>query len=134
MTLRLSSLAAAFAVLCSSPLAALAADAVSPVGSWQLSTGESRYDVVECGSATLCARLTWLREDERTVENLALLDTYVVKAAQVRENKWKGSAQFEGNMVDASVTLVNGNTMRLTGCRLLCQTMTLNRIGTVASR
>lgn len=46
MTLRLRSLAAAIVLACSIP-AAVAGDLVSPVGSWQLSTGESRYDVVE---------------------------------------------------------------------------------------
>jgi hypothetical protein len=135
MTLRLRTLAAAIAIACSSSFAAIAADAASPVGSWQLSTGESRYDVAECGSDAICARLTWLRDDERTEENLALLGSVVIKGARVRDNKWKGTAIYEGRRVDASMTMVDGDTMRLTGCQLLCQTLTLSRIGTeVASR
>jgi hypothetical protein len=134
MTLRLSSIAAAIVLACSTP-AVVAGEPISPVGSWELTTGESRYDVVECGDNVICAKLTWLRDDERTAENLALLGTYVVKGAKIRENKWKGTAIHEGKSVDASMTMVNTDTMRLVGCQLLCQTMTLSRIGTaVASR
>jgi hypothetical protein len=134
MTLRLRSLAAALVLACSTP-AVIAGELVSPVGSWELSTGESRYDVVECGDNAVCAKLTWLRDDERTPENLALLGTYVVKGSLVRENKWKGTAIHEGRSVEASMSMVGADTMRLTGCQLLCETMTLRRVGTdVASR
>ena len=109
-------------------VSATAAEVASPVGSWQLTSGESRYDVAECGG-DICARLVWLRDDVRTEENLALLNTVVVKGAQVREDKWQGTAIHEGDVVEASVTMVDGNTMKLTGCKLFCKTMTLARVG-----
>src|SRR3569833_879420 len=59
--------AAAFAILSIGPSAALAASA-SPVGQWQVTTGEARYAVSSCGSG-LCAKLVWLRSDAKTKEN-----------------------------------------------------------------
>ena len=119
----------------SSPAVALAGDAVSPLGSWQLSTGESRYDVVSCGKNSICAKLTWLRADARTEENLELLNKFVVKGSKVSATKWKGTAVYEGDTVDASMTFIDENTIRVTGCSLFCKTMELSRIGgTVALR
>ena len=135
MTLRLSSLAAAIALFLASPIAILADDLLSPLGSWQASNGDSRYDVVECGPDAICAKLIWLREDVRTAENLALLDTYIAKGAKVRDNKWQGTAIHDGGQVDATMSMAGANVIRLTGCQFLCQTLTLRRISTeVAAR
>src|SRR4051794_501368 len=66
--------ATAFAALSITP--ALAAG-TSPVGNWQVTTGEARYTVTSCGGGQqLCAKLTWLRSDARTENNLALLNHY----------------------------------------------------------
>jgi uncharacterized protein (DUF2147 family) len=94
---------------------------LSPVGTWQTTTGESRYKVSLCGDGTqLCAKLTWLRADARTPENLALLNKLVMQDAKpVDENKWRGMVKYDGHTVAGSVTLINANRMKLSGCQLV---------------
>ena len=97
---------------------------LTPVGTWQTTTGESRYSVSYCGDGTeLCAKLTWLREDAKTPENLALLNEFVVQRARpTAENKWRGTVRYEGKRVAGSVTLVSGDRLLLSGCQLIaCQ-------------
>lgn len=109
---------------------ALAASA-SPVGSWEVTTGEARYQISACGKGgQLCAKLIWLRADQRTDANLAVLNTYVVKGAQrAAENKWAGSVTFDGRNYDGTLTLVSTNYMTLRGCSgILCQTYELTRV------
>ena len=117
-----------FAALTAAP--ALAASA-TPVGSWQVTTGEARYKVTACGDAgQLCAKLVWLHPDTRTEENLAVLNTYVVKGAErAAANKWAGNVVFEGHNYDGTLTMVSTNFMKLKGCSgILCQTYDLTRI------
>lgn len=94
---------------------------ISPVGMWQTTTGESRYAVSLCGDGTeLCAKLTWLRADARSPDNLALLNKLVVQEAKpVDENKWRGTVKYDGQTVSGSVTLVNASQMQLSGCKLI---------------
>lgn len=105
--------------------------AAEPTGTWQSATGESRYKVTYCGDGTqLCAKLTWLREDARTEENLAYLGAYVVKGAvPAGGNRWKGSVSYNGETYAGSVTMVNPDSMTLKGCKgMFCQSMYFNRI------
>ena len=115
-----------FAVLSVGP--ALAAGA-SPLGQWQVTTGEARYSVVACGSG-LCAKLVWLRSDAKTGANLALLNHYVVKGARPQGGgTWAGSLTLNGNSYDGTMTLVSKNFMTLRGCAgMLCQTYEFTRI------
>ncbi|HWA18760.1 MAG TPA: DUF2147 domain-containing protein [Devosia sp.] len=119
----------AAALLVSAP--ALAGSA-SPIGQWQVATGEARYKVTACGEGgnLLCAKLVWLAPSERTEKNLALLNTYVVRgAAAVDENKWTGNVVFNGHAYDGTMTLVSNNSMKLKGCSgMLCQTLEFTRI------
>jgi len=103
---------------------------ISPVGTWQTTTGESRYAVNYCGDGTqLCATLTWLREDARTPENLALLNKTVVNGAvSTAANSWKGKVKYEGRTVSGSVTLMGEDQMLLKGCQLVCKKVGLVRI------
>jgi uncharacterized protein (DUF2147 family) len=118
--------AACLAALSTAP--ALAAGA-SPVGQWQVTTGEARYSVAACGDA-LCARLVWLRADARTDQNLALLNKYVVRGAQpTATNQWSGDVTFAGHSYDGTMTMVSRNFMTLKGCSgMLCQTYEFTRI------
>ena len=130
MTRTLKWLAAiGLAALSSAP--ALAASA-TPVGSWEVTTGEARYKVTSCGDGggLLCAKLIWLREDQRTNENLAVLNKYVVRGAQpASANKWEGNVVFEGKTYDGTLTMVSKNYLTLKGCSgILCQTYQLTRI------
>jgi uncharacterized protein (DUF2147 family) len=120
--------ATVFAALSITP--ALAAG-TSPVGNWQVTTGEARYTVTSCGGGQqLCARLTWLRSDARTDENLALLNRYVVKGAQPSgANTWAGNVVFNGHSYDGTMKMVSKNFMTLKGCSgILCQTYEFTRI------
>jgi len=128
MTRTLNRIAAmAFASLASAP--ALAAGA-SPVGVWQVTTGEARYEVTACGSHSLCAKLVWLAPAARTADNLALLNTYVVKGASpAGAGTWSGSVTLNGAAYAGTMTLVSKNFMTLKGCSgILCQTYEFTRI------
>lgn len=112
-------------------LAVAPALAAEPIGTWQSATGESRYKVTYCGDGTqLCARLTWLRDDAKTEENLPYLGAYVVKGAvPVGGNKWKGSVNYNGETFAGSVTMVSADAMTMKGCKgMFCQSMKFNRI------
>ncbi len=103
----------------------------TPVGSWEVTTGEARYQISACGSeGQLCAKLVWLRADQRTEENLAVLNTFVVQGAErAAANKWSGNVTFEGRSYDGTLTLVSTNYMTLKGCSgILCQTYQLTRV------
>jgi uncharacterized protein (DUF2147 family) len=107
---------------------ALAA-AASPIGQWQVTTGEARYTVTSC-SGGLCAKLVWLRADARTDENLALLNHYVVRGAQpAGTGTWAGDVTFNGHSYDGTMQMVSKNFMTLKGCSgMLCQTFEFTRI------
>lgn len=108
---------------------ALAAPA-SPVGSWEVTTGEARYKITACGNGELCAKLIWLRDDQRTEENLAVLNKYVVRGAEQTDgNEWQGAVVFDGKAYEGTMTLKSTNYMTLKGCSgILCQTYQLTRI------
>ncbi len=110
-------------------LPALAAD-LTPVGQWEVASGESRYKISLCGDGTeLCARLTWLRADARTKANLAMLNTNVVRGVKSdRRDEWNGSVTFEGRVYEGRVTLQSMDLMVLRTCSgILCQSVKLNR-------
>lgn len=103
----------------------------TPVGSWEVTSGEARYKITACGEGSaLCAKLIWLREDQRTEANLAVLNKLVVNgAAKTDDNEWSGNVVFEGRAYDGKMTLVSKNYMTLKGCSgILCQTFQLTRI------
>ncbi|MEO7223644.1 MAG: DUF2147 domain-containing protein [Devosia sp.] len=122
--------AAAFGVAALSAAPALAGPA-SPVGSWEVISGEARYRVTTCGdSGELCAKLIWLRDDKRTEKNLAVLNKYIVRGAEQTDgNQWQGNVVFDGKAYDGTMTLRSTNSMTLKGCSgILCQTYQLARI------
>jgi uncharacterized protein (DUF2147 family) len=127
-TARLLAVALLLAVPGAAPV--LAGDVASPVGQWEVSTGESRYRISYCGDEQeLCAVLTWLREDARTKNNVALLNDYVVRGAEHDGGaSWKGEVTFDGNTYDASMTMVSDDVMKVNSCAgLLCQSYELRR-------
>jgi uncharacterized protein (DUF2147 family) len=102
----------------------------SPLGQWQVTTGEARYAVTSCGTAELCAKLIWLRADARSIENLALLNHYVVKGAEPQgHGRWLGTLTMAGQSYEGTMTMVSKNFMTLRGCAgILCQTYEFTRI------
>ena len=128
MTLSKTIAAAAVSLLVAMP--AFAQDP-SPIGTWQTSTGESRYSVSYCGDGSqLCAKLIWLRKDAKKPENLAQLNKMVVNGAKaVAANKWRGTVTYQGQRVSGSVTLVDNDRMKLSGCQLIaCKSVDFVRI------
>jgi uncharacterized protein (DUF2147 family) len=104
---------------------------LNPTGQWEVSTGESRYRISYCGDGhDLCARLTWLREDAKTDDNLALLNRYVVEHAKPGDpNTWVGTMQFDGSTYEATARLISTDAMELKSCSgVLCRSFTLNRL------
>ena len=127
---RFLSWAAALGLAALSTAPALAASA-SPVGSWEVTTGEARYKITACGdNGELCAKLVWLRDDQRTEQNLAVLNKYVVRGAeQTDANEWQGNIVFDGKAYEGKMTLKSTNYITLKGCSgILCQTYQLTRI------
>jgi uncharacterized protein (DUF2147 family) len=127
---RFLSWAAALGLAALSTAPALAASA-SPVGSWEVTTGEARYKITACGdNGELCAKLVWLRDDQRTEQNLAVLNKYVVRGAeQTDANEWQGNIVFDGKAYEGKMILKSTNYITLKGCSgILCQTYQLTRI------
>lgn len=103
----------------------------TPVGQWQTVTGESRYEVSPCGGGgQLCAKLTWLRTDARTAQNLQYLNKYVVTGARrTGANRWKGAVRYNGDEFGGSMILVNPEKLRLNGCKaMFCQSVEFVRL------
>ena len=126
---RMKHVAAAAILVALGTVPALAAQ--SPAGTWQTVTGESRFEVSLCGDGTeVCAKLVWLRSDARTAENLPYLNTYVLLNAQrALNNKWRGEAAYQGEVVKGTLTLVDSDTLTINGCKgALCQKFELSRI------
>jgi uncharacterized protein (DUF2147 family) len=126
----LNSACAAVALCGLLSLPAIAAD-IDPSGQWQVTTGESRYRIAHCGKGgeELCAKLTWLREDERTEKNLALLNKTIVRGAPADENSYIGTVIYDGQTYDATVTIVSNNSMRVHGCSgMFCKSFELSRL------
>ena len=112
------------------PLAVLAEDSATPVGSWEVTTGESRYDVIYCGKQPqICATLVWLRKDQRTTENLALLHKYVVRHARpTGAQSWTGEVSLAGNTYRGTMTMLSEDLMVVRGCSgIFCKTFELAR-------
>lgn len=130
MTIAKFAAAIAVSAMCMIAPAALAGD-TSPVGTWQTTSGESRYSVSYCGDGTaLCAKLTWLRADARTPENLQYLNQFVVHGAQATaQNQWRGTVNYAGESIRGSVTMVSGDRLKVKGCKFIaCQSLDFVRI------
>ncbi len=117
------------ATVCLAAPTVAGAAGISPMGRWEVTTGEARYSVVGCGRS-LCAKLIWLRSDARTEENLSLLNRYVVRGAQPQgDGKWSGSLVIKGNSYIGTMTMVSKNYMRLDACSgFLCRTYEFTRL------
>jgi uncharacterized protein (DUF2147 family) len=112
------------------PLTVMAADNYSPIGRWEVTSGESRFDVINCGKGQeICARLVWLRQDQRTAENLALMNKYLVTGAEPQSGQsWKGVVTVAGDVYAGTMTLRGRDQMVVRVCSgMFCQTYELNR-------
>ncbi len=123
--------ALAFSLASGPALAGQIPASVTPVGTWQMASGEATLEVVMCGDGTqICATLTWLRDDMRTPENLAYLNKLVVDGAvKAGPVKWKGAVTYEGETYAGSISMTSSHSMKMYGCvGVACESMVLKRI------
>lgn len=103
----------------------------NPEGTWQSTDGSSRFEVTLCGDGTqICAKLVYLGGEAATAENMQYLDQYVLMGAKrAMENKWRGQAEYLGEIVKGTLTMVSEDTMTINGCKgALCQKFELVRL------
>lgn len=112
------------------PLAALAGD---PTGTWQANDGKSRYKIMHCADGALCARLIWLRDKDD--KNRQYLNQIIVQGRQSAENKWTGTVKHGGDTYAGTMVMTGEDSLKVNGCQgVLCQTVSLSRMRTVAER
>lgn len=106
-----------------------AQDAATPEGTWQDKWGTT-FTFSMCGDGTqLCGVLNDIQGDSRTEENLAFVDQQVVQGNQVAPNEWKGNIALNGGNAEATVELVDADTISITGCRgIFCSSIEYERV------
>lgn len=107
---------------------AFAQDAGTPDGVWKDRWGTT-FTFSMCGDGTqLCGTLNDIQGDSRTEENLAFVDQQVVQGTQTGPNKWEGQIALNGGGAKAIVELTGPNTLKITGCQLLCSSIDYERV------
>jgi len=129
-TILLKPIAFGLALLIAGPAAA---EQFNPIGIWEPSNRESRYEFTMCGDNgdRLCAELIWIQEDKKDDRNTRYLNTYMFKNARHTElNRWEGTVTLEGFNIGGTVTQTSNDTMQLKACALFvfCEDIRLNRI------
>ncbi len=101
---------------------------VSPFGTWENVTGESRYTVYQCGT-NICLNLTWLRADVQTQTNKPLINTKIAEGKPDGELRWSGIVRYEGQKYSGELRLLSNDSMRVSACSgVFCRTYQLKRI------
>lgn len=130
---RLFKLLAGLGLALAAAMPAMAQEQFNPVGVWEPSNRESRYEFTLCGdnSDRLCAELIWIQEDKKDARNTKYLNTYMFKdARQTRLNHWRGTVTLEGFNIGGTVDQTSNDRMQLKACALFvfCEDIGLNRI------
>ena len=119
----------AIGAICVATAIPVFAASAAPTGTFVDKYGTS-FKFSLCGDGTaLCGVLTNLEGKSATEENLAYVGKQVMQAQQVAPNEWKGSLEAGGISAQATVTMVDPNTIEIQGCRggILCQTLAYTR-------
>jgi hypothetical protein len=107
---------------------ALGQSSANPGGVWQDRWGTT-FTFKLCGDGTqLCGTLNDIQGDSRTQENLAYVNQQVVKAEQTAPGKWEGQIALNGTNAKAIVQMTGPDTIKLTGCQLLCSSIEYQRV------
>lgn len=107
---------------------AIAQSASSPDGVWKDRWGTT-FTFELCGDGTqLCGTLNDIQGDSRTEENLAYVDQQVVQGTQTAPNTWEGQIALNGGGAKAIVELTGPDTLKITGCQLLCSSIDYQRV------
>lgn len=112
---------------------ASAQEQYNPIGTWEPSNRESRYEFTYCGENgdRLCAELIWIQEDKKDARNTKYLNTYMFKDARhVAMNRWQGTVTLEGFNIGGTVNQTGDDTMELEACALFvfCENIRLRRV------
>jgi uncharacterized protein (DUF2147 family) len=116
------------------------AHADDPTGLWRTEASAYRYRIARCGNAW-CAFLAWVADNVRDVNNPdpAKRNRRVIGILVVPDgksdgpNRWTGNGYWfrNGNTYAGSVELINGTTLKASGCilgGLICGSTNLYRI------
>lgn len=118
--------------MCALATLPVSAQEISPVGTWEIESRDSRYEVTLCGDGTqLCAELVWLGNGADTEDNLPYLNTLLIDhAPQVGPNQWKGELHLYGQTASGTITQLDNGRISLEGCFLLvvCRTYEMYRM------
>ena len=105
---------------------------LSPVGTWEIEFGDSRYEVTLCGDGTeLCGKLIWLGNGGDTPENLPYLNTLLIDhAKRLGPYRWRGDLNLWGQTATGTIDLVSNDLFLTQGCVLfvICRTYKFYRI------
>ena len=124
----LKTIIAATSVAAALAMPAFAQSAADPGGVWKDRWGTT-FTFELCGDGTqLCGTLNDIQGDSRTEENLAYIDQQVVKAEQTAPGTWEGQIALNGGNAKAIVELTGPDTIKLTGCQLLCSSIEYQRV------
>ncbi|MEQ8598850.1 MAG: hypothetical protein RLP98_02905 [Devosia sp.] len=124
----LKTILAATSVVAALAMPAFAQSAADPGGTWQDRWGTT-FTFQLCGDGTqLCGTLNDIQGDSRTEENLAFIDKQVVQAEQTAPGTWEGQIALNGGNAKAIVEVIGPDTIKLTGCQLLCSSIEYQRV------
>jgi uncharacterized protein (DUF2147 family) len=104
----------------------------NPIGRWQTTTGESRYDFSYCGDGSrLCATLVWLNADAMKSPARKQLGTYAVnEAVKAGANTWRGPLTYDGMTANTTLTQTGPKQLTISGCYFIwCKSFDLVKIG-----
>lgn len=109
------------------------AEQFNPIGIWEPSNRESRYEFTLCGDNgdRLCAELIWIQEDKKDERNTRYLNTYMFRNARhVAMNRWEGTVSLEGFNIGGTVVQTSNDSMELNACALFvfCEEIALSRV------
>jgi hypothetical protein len=128
IVMMLKSLVATAAIAVALVVPALGQSASNPGGVWQDRWGTT-FTFKLCGDGTqLCGTLNDIQGSSRTPENLAYVNQQVVRAEQTAPGTWEGQIALNGGNAKAIVKITGPDTIKLTGCQLLCSSIDYQRV------
>ncbi len=105
------------------------AQSATPDGVWKDRWGTTfTFELCGADGTQLCGVLNDIQGDSRTEENLAFVDQQVVQGVQTGANKWEGQIDLNGGGAKAIVELTGPDTLKITGCQLLCSSIDYERV------
>lgn len=114
-----------FALLGASNSALAYVGAETAFGEWLTTDGKAVVRVANCGSASLCGEIIWLRNEVMSGETLRDRSGAPLRGAQIlfgfrrKENAWidgRVRALNEGKTYRARLSAISQNQLRLDGC------------------